>query len=280
MESKNRLKELRTSRGLTLKELGAKVNMRDNTLSQYENGHRQPRLETWQKLADFFGVSVQYLQGTEPDYHEITENTKIAFAYFMNNAYFFDVDSEDMQYISDKYLKSSGVESRPLRNSTNIDFWYKYFGFLLQDNYFLKTMNFNAYADEFQKIIDEYNQNYNSNDFDESFKVKNMSSFKQDIFQGIESELDKKFGLSEFQRVGNYYISFYRGELRKISSRLDEKLGLAYSKQEVEESFSQFNKKFQNIKESLLKDLEEQKPEKLYQEWLKQEEEFKNSNKQ
>ena len=60
---KNRLKELRQERHLTLKQLGQEVNMRDNTLSQYETGKRHPKFEAWQKLADFFGVSVPYLQG-------------------------------------------------------------------------------------------------------------------------------------------------------------------------------------------------------------------------
>ena len=60
---KNRLKELRQERHLTLKQLGQEVNMRDNTLSQYETGKRHPKFEVWQKLADFFGVSVPYLQG-------------------------------------------------------------------------------------------------------------------------------------------------------------------------------------------------------------------------
>lgn len=60
---KNRLKELRTKKHLTLKELGEQLGMPNNTLSQYETGKREPKLETWQKLADFFGVSVPYLQG-------------------------------------------------------------------------------------------------------------------------------------------------------------------------------------------------------------------------
>ena len=37
--------------------------MHDNTLSQYETGKRNPSLKTWQQLADFYGVSVPYLQG-------------------------------------------------------------------------------------------------------------------------------------------------------------------------------------------------------------------------
>lgn len=59
----NRLRELRKNHGLTLKELGKKVSMHDNALSQYETGKRNPSLKTWQQLADFYGVSVSYLQG-------------------------------------------------------------------------------------------------------------------------------------------------------------------------------------------------------------------------
>lgn len=59
----NRLRELRKNHGLMLKELGKKVSMHDNTLSQYETGKRNPSLKTWQQLADFYGVSVSYLQG-------------------------------------------------------------------------------------------------------------------------------------------------------------------------------------------------------------------------
>ena len=60
---KNRIKELRLKTGLTLRALGEKVGLANSTLSQYETGKREPRLETWQKIADYFDVSVPYLQG-------------------------------------------------------------------------------------------------------------------------------------------------------------------------------------------------------------------------
>ena len=60
---KNRIKELRLKTGLTLRALGEKVGLANNTLSQYETGKREPRFKTWKRLADFFGVSVPYLQG-------------------------------------------------------------------------------------------------------------------------------------------------------------------------------------------------------------------------
>lgn len=60
---KNRIKKLRENKKLTLVELSKKVQIPNNTLSQYENEKRKPKLETWQVLANFFNVSVEYLKG-------------------------------------------------------------------------------------------------------------------------------------------------------------------------------------------------------------------------
>lgn len=59
----NRLKELRQKKHLTLEELGNAVGMLNSTLSQYENGKRNPNNEVWQQLADYFEVSVSYIKG-------------------------------------------------------------------------------------------------------------------------------------------------------------------------------------------------------------------------
>ena len=72
----NRLKELRQKNNLTLKELGQKVGMANNTLSQYETGKREPKLSTWQALADFFKVSVPYLQGIDEKIYDLKFPTK------------------------------------------------------------------------------------------------------------------------------------------------------------------------------------------------------------
>ena len=74
----NRLKELRKEKNLTLKELGQKVGMANNTLSQYETGKREPKLETWNKLAEYFNVPASYLMGLSDDvngWKEWAENT-------------------------------------------------------------------------------------------------------------------------------------------------------------------------------------------------------------
>ncbi|WP_217270202.1 helix-turn-helix domain-containing protein, partial [Lactobacillus helveticus] len=64
----NRIKELRQKNNLTLRELGKKVDMSSSRISQYETGKREPKLETWKKLADFFDVPVPYLQGIQSNY--------------------------------------------------------------------------------------------------------------------------------------------------------------------------------------------------------------------
>ena len=61
----NRLKELRQKNNLTLKELGQKVGMPTITISRYETGKREPKLETWNKLAEYFSVPTSYLMGTD-----------------------------------------------------------------------------------------------------------------------------------------------------------------------------------------------------------------------
>lgn len=57
----NRIAELRKEKGLTLKKLAEELNVRDNTLSQYETGKRSPQLGLLQEIANFFNVSIEYL---------------------------------------------------------------------------------------------------------------------------------------------------------------------------------------------------------------------------
>ena len=58
-----RLKELRKNANLTLNDVSSAIKVANSTLSQYENGKRQPDFDTLQKLADFFNVTIDYLLG-------------------------------------------------------------------------------------------------------------------------------------------------------------------------------------------------------------------------
>lgn len=59
----NRIKELRQSKGLTQAELAKKVGVTRQAVSLYEKGQIKPKIETRQKLAKYFGVSVPYIKG-------------------------------------------------------------------------------------------------------------------------------------------------------------------------------------------------------------------------
>ena len=56
-----KLKELRKSKGISLKELGNVIGVAESTMSLYENGKREPDYETLLKIAEYFGVTVDYL---------------------------------------------------------------------------------------------------------------------------------------------------------------------------------------------------------------------------
>lgn len=62
---KNRIRELRKQRGLTMKQLGAMLGLAESTVSQYETSKRQPDNETLLKLGEIFDVTVDCLLGVE-----------------------------------------------------------------------------------------------------------------------------------------------------------------------------------------------------------------------
>lgn len=74
----NRLKELRNQRKLTLDDIETKTGIKRGTYSNYENNKTEPKLATWQKLADYFNVSVPYIRG-EIDTKLIAKIAKMVF---------------------------------------------------------------------------------------------------------------------------------------------------------------------------------------------------------
>lgn len=60
------LKRLRTKKGLTSEELCSKIGIKGGSYRNYERNDRKPDYDTLVKLADFYGVSTDYLLG-RPD---------------------------------------------------------------------------------------------------------------------------------------------------------------------------------------------------------------------
>ena len=58
-----RIKDLREDNDITQREIAEYLHIRQNTYSQYENGHRQRPLEYLIALARFYKTSVDYILG-------------------------------------------------------------------------------------------------------------------------------------------------------------------------------------------------------------------------
>ena len=58
-----RLKDIREDMDITQKHIADRLHVKQNTYSQYENGHRQIPIDLLIELARFYGTSVDYLLG-------------------------------------------------------------------------------------------------------------------------------------------------------------------------------------------------------------------------
>lgn len=68
----NRIKEIRQEKNLSQTDIAKALGVTRQAISLYEKGDRELKLETWQKLADFFNVPVDYLLGISKDRSTLT----------------------------------------------------------------------------------------------------------------------------------------------------------------------------------------------------------------
>lgn len=68
----NRIKELRKAKKITVKDLAEQLGIAQSMLTNYENGSSIPRDQSiWEKLSDYFEVSVSYLMGLTDTFNTI-----------------------------------------------------------------------------------------------------------------------------------------------------------------------------------------------------------------
>lgn len=92
-----RLRFLREQRGLKQIELAEKIGLRNHTISNYERGERAPSPESLEALANFFGVTTDYLlygkKGTRPYLDDFLANNEEIFFHGIK------LDDRDIQKI-------------------------------------------------------------------------------------------------------------------------------------------------------------------------------------
>lgn len=66
-QTQNRIRELRKKSRLSQQALADQIGVFRNTISNWETGYSQINLENAKKVAEYFGVTIDYLLGSESD---------------------------------------------------------------------------------------------------------------------------------------------------------------------------------------------------------------------
>ena len=79
----DKLKKLRKQNGIYQKDLAEALSVSKSTVAMCETGNRMPDIETVKRIADYFGVTVEYLiGGSELDHSKEVSENDIKFALF------------------------------------------------------------------------------------------------------------------------------------------------------------------------------------------------------
>lgn len=153
---KNRIREMREKQGFTQQQLadifdGRGINVSKDALSKYENNLRNPSELKWQQMANYFGVSTDFLKGKGIRKNEIVDKLieDIHKRYFdFHNKINFD-NGQLRQYVTE-YLMYTGQAMVPLSfypnggpyklNPTIKEFWKGCFKQLIEDQDFLSSL--------------------------------------------------------------------------------------------------------------------------------------------
>ena len=157
----NRIREIRENKKLSLKKTTELLKSNDlltltpDALAKYERGDRQPNEPTWQALADFFNVSVDYLKGY--GYSKDYIYKQLDDAYKEDYLLTFELEPPfTSPFISARdeiknYCKQNKIN---IPQDTDLDFWKANFNFIFKDksvNRLLTTKD--SYSDDDIKEI-------------------------------------------------------------------------------------------------------------------------------
>lgn len=108
----NRIKELRTERGITQADLAKILKISDRAVGYYENGDREPDYSTLLKIADYFDVSIDYLLGVsdikKPNESKNTDKEFVAF--YEGYKDLDDADKEILKATLDAFVRAKKKE--------------------------------------------------------------------------------------------------------------------------------------------------------------------------
>ena len=129
----NRIREIRENKKISLKKTTELLKSNDlltltpDALAKYERGDRQPNEPTWQALANFFNVSVDYLKGYGYSKDYIYKQLDDAYKEpWIGKSNLLGVDLIPAFYI-EKYCKQNKIS---IPKDTDLKFWQDNFNFI------------------------------------------------------------------------------------------------------------------------------------------------------
>lgn len=130
----NRIKELRKLNKISQKDLVSNLGITQQALSNYEKEKRIPDQPTWQALANFFNVSVDYLKGygysKDYIYKQLDDAYKEPYTkdYEVEPPFTNPVLSAKEEI--EKYCEQNKIS---IPKDTDLDFWKTNFNFIFND---------------------------------------------------------------------------------------------------------------------------------------------------
>lgn len=191
----NRLKQARKEKSIRDKtnisqtKVADKVGISQQAYARYEKGDREPKISGWQKLADYFGVSVSYLQGVESNFE--TDDTAIEFRNYMYDNFYdgpkMKKDTNFYETIND--FISTLTSSLPKLSLLEIQSVYN-----VLSSIFDETLN-----TDFDSLPDKDKELYT--------KIKNLSSLYFLRIEALKS--------IEFEENPNHIYTYINSQLQK-----------------------------------------------------------------
>ncbi|HEV9184766.1 TPA: helix-turn-helix transcriptional regulator [Streptococcus pneumoniae] len=124
----NRLKQLRKEKGLTQQELSEAIAAPARTIQRWENGENQIKENRASQLADYFGVSIGYLLGYEPESESVSNYKKIRIHFTDGHEMNFlvrDFTEKELAKIISQFNNGNLMRIRNLSvNPKNINYFY------------------------------------------------------------------------------------------------------------------------------------------------------------
>ncbi len=124
----NRLKQLRKEKGVTQQEVADEIGVTKRAYIYWENEESQIKTKKASQLADYFGVSVGYLLGYEPESEQVSNYQKIKICFSDGEELSFLVRNfieKELTKITSQFNNGNLMRIRNLSvNPKNVNYFY------------------------------------------------------------------------------------------------------------------------------------------------------------